>query len=403
MNIAVLLWSPDISGGTNVVFEHVKRLKEFGHQVSMITEDPVGESDVSWHTGASALTWKTYDDVQEEVFDLAIATWWRTALYLNRLHAKNYSYFVQSIESFFYPEEEKPLRLLVESTYNLPVWTITEAHWIQEHLKSRYFKMAKVVKNGIRKEIYKTDGAIKAERDATKLRVLVEGPLGVSFKNVEKTIELCKQSDADEVWLLTSSPVDKYPGVDRIYSRVPVEETAEIYRSCDVLVKLSRVEGMFGPPLEMFHCGGTAITYNVTGHEEYMIDTKNSFVLDMEDEAGVVERINMLKDDPELLLALKKEAIKTAEKWPDWHQSALEFEETLKNICVQSRQSISELTPLIEMAWSQYGVAENYRLRVLDLEASIRFRKIRAVLWEKFPKTYTWLASYKRTLLRKLQ
>jgi hypothetical protein len=154
----------------------------------MITEESVSDSDVSWHKGASTLTWKTYDEVQEEVFDLAIATWWRTALSLNRIKAKRYSYFVQSIESYFYPEEEKPLRLLVGSTYNLPVSTITEAHWIQEHLQKCYLKKTKLVQNGIRKVVYRTDGPVKSEREATKLRVLVEGPLGVFFKNVEKTI-----------------------------------------------------------------------------------------------------------------------------------------------------------------------------------------------------------------------
>jgi hypothetical protein len=210
-------------------------------------------------------------------------------------------------------------------------------------------------------------------------------------------------SEADEVWLLTSSLVDHYPGVDRLFSRVPVEETAEIYRSCDVLIKLSRVEGMFGPPLEMFHCGGTAISYNVTGHDEYMVDARNSFVLNMEDETGVVEKINQLKNNPELLVALKNEAMETAEDWPDWDQSASKFEDTLKEIAAEVGQANSELTPLINMAWNQYEVTENYRLRVLDLEGAVRFRKIRKVLWEKFPQIYTWLASCKRTLFRKLQ
>jgi glycosyltransferase involved in cell wall biosynthesis len=107
----------------------------------------------------------------------------------------------------------------------------------------------------------------------------VEGPLGVSYKNVEKTIELCRQAEVDEIWLLTSSEVTDYPGVNRCFSRVPITETAAIYRSCDLLVKLSYVEGMFGPPLEMFHCGGTALVYDVTGHDEYIRHQQNSIVV----------------------------------------------------------------------------------------------------------------------------
>ena len=66
---------------------------------------------------------------------------------------------------------------------------------------------------------------------------------------------------------------------DRVFERVAVESTPVIYRSCDVLVKLSQVEGMYGPPLEMFHCGGTVVTYDVTGHEEYVEHGVNGLVV----------------------------------------------------------------------------------------------------------------------------
>ncbi len=71
--------------------------------------------------------------------------------------------------------------------------------------------------------------------------------------------------------------------------KIPVESTPVIYRSCDVLLKLSKVEGMFGPPLEMFHCGGTAITYDVTGSEEYLVSGRNSLVVPMDDEKAVAD------------------------------------------------------------------------------------------------------------------
>ena len=45
-------------------------------------------------------------DVGQERFDLVFATWWKTALELHRINAYQYAYFVQSIESRFYPESE---------------------------------------------------------------------------------------------------------------------------------------------------------------------------------------------------------------------------------------------------------------------------------------------------------
>ena len=93
----------------------------------------------------------------------------------------------------------------------------------------------------------------------------------------------------------------RFPGVNKCFSRIPIHKTAEIYRSCDVLVKLSYVEGMFGPPLEMFHCGGTAIVYDVTGHEEYIEDGKNAIVVKKDNEEEVVSWLKKLKCDPVFL------------------------------------------------------------------------------------------------------
>lgn len=41
---------------------------------------------------------------------------------------------------------------------------------------------------------------------------------------------------------------------------------------------------MFGPPLEMFHCGGTSIVYDVTGHDEYIVHDKNGLVAKTDDD-----------------------------------------------------------------------------------------------------------------------
>ena len=163
--------------------------------------------------------------------------------------------------------------------------------------------------------------------------VHVPKALGVFFKNVERTIELCRQSDAPEIWLMTPTKgVSDYDGVDRVFSAIPVEKTAEVYRSCDVLVKLSTVEGMFGPPLEMFHCGGTAVVYNVTGYDEYIRDGYNALVSQMHDEESVVENINALIHDSQLRARLQEGALRTAQLWPDWPEASRVFEQAVLHL-----------------------------------------------------------------------
>ena len=224
-------------------------------------------------------------------------------------------------------------------------------------MEEKYGLNVQLVKNGIRKEIYEESGS-KYKKNKNVFRVLVEGPTDVFFKNVPKTIELVKRSKADEVWLLTSSKIDNYNGIDRVFSKVPINECAKIYRSCDVIVKLSYVEGMFGPPLEMFHCGGTAITYNVTGHDEYMINDYNSLIIDTDDEEGVVNAINRLYEDRALLEKLKTNALKTASKWPDWEESSESFYESVVKFS-KIKDKENRINAQINYLFDTYVMLEN--------------------------------------------
>lgn len=360
MKWVFLLGSPDISGGTYVIFEHAIRAMKNGDDVYILTEESIDKSRLDWHSEAKKLSWITYDDLANYHFDVAIATWWKTIYSLHLVESKNYLYFVQSIESKFYPEFEKPLQQLVESTYALDLPTITEATWIKEYLKMEYDNNVYLAFNGTRKDLYHKDIVPIKKRTKGKLRVLVEGPLSVSFKNVEKTISLCRKSEADEIWLLTSSKVESYKGVDKIFSQVPIEETGAIYRSCDVVIKLSYVEGMFGPPLEMFHCGGTAIVYDVTGHDEYIVHNKNAIVIKRDDEKKVIQAINRLKKDEEFLDSLKAEARITAEDWISWEESSNIFYQQVYEIVNKNVFNRKRLKSQTEFHMKSYIVFEQF-------------------------------------------
>ncbi|NIK78355.1 glycosyltransferase involved in cell wall biosynthesis [Paenibacillus castaneae] len=400
MKWAILLGSPDISGGSYVIFEHAIRAKKNGEEVTIITEEKVNMERLHWHPEARILNWRTYDEAMTDNYDICIATWWRTVYEITRITASTYAYFVQSIESRFYDLHEKPLRQLVESTYHLPLHIITEATWIQMYLKTECNKSAYLVKNGIRKDIYSTEGERYAERKQGKLRILVEGPIDVGFKNVPKTIELCRNSKADEIWLLTSSPVDTYPGVDRVFSRVPIFETANIYRSCDVIIKLSYVEGMFGPPLEMFHCGGTSITYNVTGHDEYIVSDYNGLVAQKDDDKRIIEYINMLKEDSTKLNELKVNALKTAGDWHNWDEAAEQFVDAVHDI-FNNKPHIEkeELKKNHQFFFEWYVIAEDYKNVKLSASRSIMFEKLKKHIRVRYPKFHQKLRKIKFSLI----
>lgn len=337
--VLFMLCDACICGGTYVILEHANHMNKLGYDITiallymdMNTFSHYKNSVNSWHPALNNLRFIHISEAETEHYDVAIFTLWSTVFHINRIDADSYIYFIQSIESRFFPSYYTFARNQIIKTYQSKIPAITEATWIKDFLHKHFKSEAKLVKNGINKSLYTTEGQAVAKRDKNKIRVLVEGPTNVDYKNVQRTLELCKKADIGEIWLLTSTYIKEHPLADRVFSQVPIHQVPQIYRSCDILVKLSYVEGMFGPPLEMFHCGGTAIVYNVTGHDEYIIDNFNGLVVNQGDETTVVNHLIELANNPIKLAKLKAGAIKTAQQWIDWETSSNQFATSLEEI-----------------------------------------------------------------------
>ena len=109
--------------------------------------------------------------------------------------------------------------------------------------------------------------------------------------------------------------------IDRVVGPIPHREMATLYAETDVVLKTSRVEGMFGPPLEGFHLGATCVVTEVTGHEEYVQHGWNGLVADWDDPRGTARLLDRLASDPRELHFLRVNALATAQSWPDWEQA----------------------------------------------------------------------------------
>lgn len=352
-----------ISGGTYVIIQHASFLIGMGYDVTLAVQEPFTAETLTWHDEAPKLYCVPIEDAKKISFDFVIATWWKTAFELGNFTSKKYGYFVQSIESKFYPESEIPLRSLVESTYRFPINYVTEATWIQRHLEEEFCRDTSLVRNGIRKDVYSATGVACSPRPSSgQPRVLVEGHFGVSFKNTALGVRLAKEAGAKDIWVLTGTPIRWLPGVSRVFSRVPMIKTPEIYRSCDVLIKLSTVEGMFGPPLELFHCGGTSVVFDVSGHDEYILDGQNSVVVSTGDVDGVVDSLRRLLADRTELLRLQAGACKTADSWPSWAESSALFQQWVDKSLDGPDMNGTTLKVLAEQAFEEYSTQEKQRL-----------------------------------------
>ena len=279
----------------------------------------------------------TLSDALEEEFDIAISTWWETAYSLFLLRAKRYASFVQSIEDRFYEPRESIERLSARLTLDLPVAFITEASWIAETLgELRADASVHLVRNGIDKQVFAPIDTIEPNIDEP-LRVLIEGSLESWYKGIGNAINSVNAMKEPKRLTLVCPNRTGLAPEDAALAIGPLSQTelAAIYADTDVLVKLSRVEGMYGPPLEGFHRGATCVTTEVTGHDEYIEHGVNALICDWDDERGTAAQLDLLARDRELLARLRRGALATAREWPNWQESSSNFAVALNEIAAE--------------------------------------------------------------------
>jgi O-antigen biosynthesis protein len=314
------------------VLEHAHRLRtEHGMDVALVRTLP---SEHAWRyerlEGVEVLDLAS---ARERRFDVAVATWWETAYELFSIDAARYAYFVQSIEDrFFQPGNVR--RMLAGATHSLPVAFITEARWIANLLRERNGAAPVFyVRNGVAKEIFAPPDSLQSSRTGP-LRILVEGHPGVWFKGVKDALAAADaMKEPHETTLVTTVPWQDVDGSRaRVLGPVPMSEMPELYANTDVVLKLSHVEGMFGPPLEGFHLGATCVVTPVTGHDEYVVHGWNGVVADWDDLAGAARWLDLLARDRRLLHYLRWNALATARSWPSWKQSSQFLAAALRRI-----------------------------------------------------------------------
>jgi O-antigen biosynthesis protein len=322
VTVAFLVNDLQLSGGVGVVVAHARQLHDrHGFDVTLVLARE--QEDPHWHhEPLQGLPVLSLDEARRTRFEIAISTWWETAFALFELHAERYASFVQSLEDRFY-RPGAPERLGARLVLDLPVSFITEARWIADTLDDlRPGVPCYLVRNGIDKAVFATPDALEPRTDGP-LNVLVEGYAASWFKGVNEAVAAVGQM-REPHRLTVVTPYREglvANGADRVVGPITQRELATLYAESDVLVKLSRVEGMYGPPLEAFHMGATCVTTEVTGHEEYVEHGVNALVCDWDDPRGTSRQLDLLARDRVLLHRLRLGALETARAWPTWEQA----------------------------------------------------------------------------------
>ncbi len=324
MKIAFLVNDLQLSGGVGVVVQHARQLSTIeGWEVTLVL---VREQEgPSWHgyEHLPHLHVRQREQALSEHYDIAVATWWETTFTLFELSADRYAYFVQSLEDRFYQHDEAE-RMGAGLTLDLPVAFITEARWIRDTLAGlRPGAPCHLVRNGIDKDVFTVLERVPVNTD-DPLRVLIEGSPSSWFKHVHEAIHAAAaMREPHHVTVVCGDRKALGEVVaDAVVGPLSHREMAALYERSDVVLKLSSVEGMFGPPLEGFHRGATCVVTPVTGYEEYVEHGWNGMLTDWDDLLGTARQLDLLARDRELLRFLRANALETARAWPSWEQSS---------------------------------------------------------------------------------
>jgi glycosyltransferase involved in cell wall biosynthesis len=330
VRVAFLTQDLQLSGGVGVIVHHAVQLARHGFEVDLVLTRAAERPEWTHH-GLDRVRVLALEEARAEHYDVALATWWETTAHLFELPAARHAWFIQSLEDRFYPPAS-PQRQAAALAQDLPVRFVTEAGWIARTLERLHpGETVHVVRNGVAKDIFAPVDAVPEAGEA--LRILIEGSARVAFKGVHEAVAACAgMTSPRHVTVVAGDGSGQELTVDRAAGPVSQARLAELYAESDVLLKLSRVEGMFGPPLEAFHKGATCVVTPVTGHDEYVVHRENGLVVDWDDIPGTTRALELLARDREVLRTLRANALETARAWPSWERQGAEMASVLRRL-----------------------------------------------------------------------
>jgi glycosyltransferase involved in cell wall biosynthesis len=316
----VLIHELGRSGGVDTILRYARALEG----AELVVTDPRAGA---LPPDAGGVPVRRLADAAGERYDVAIATWWATAVALWEVSAARRIVFLQSIESRFYEERWFYERFAAEQVLALPVGFVASANWMRELVvELRPDARCEVAGYGIDKAVFEP-GTGGSAPSGGPLRVLVEGQPSLWFKGVHDAVAAVRaMGEPAELTVVASDPTAA-PGLDgvRLTGGLDPPAMAALYAEHDVLLKLSRVEGLGLTPVEAFHVGVPAVVTPYTGHEEYLEHGRNGLVVGYDDLPGTARALDGLARDRERLAALGRGALATAAEWPSAEHAASRF------------------------------------------------------------------------------
>jgi glycosyltransferase involved in cell wall biosynthesis len=328
-----------VGGGHRDIFEHLNRLAARGHEVALYSL--AGEPD--WFDlNVPVHTFDDYTDLVEALAPLQaikVATWWNTAAPVwlaSTLHGIPV-YFVQDIETSYYPDDEY-VRNCVLASYRHEFRYMTISSWNRERLRELGLD-AELIAPGIDLENFRPLPGVARRRDML-LAVGRSNPL----KNFPLTLAawqaLAEPRPQLRLFGVEPALATAAPGI--VYEEAPTDERVnELMCEAAIFVQTSTHEGFCLPALEAMATGAAVVCTDAHGNRDFCVDGENCLMPASRTE-DVRAALARLLADPALCERLGRAGIETAADYA-WERRIDTLERFLVDVATPRRVDLDAI------------------------------------------------------------
>jgi len=350
-----------VGGGHRDVFEHLNRLCERGHEVSLYSLDgPPGWFPLR----VPVRSFADYDELAGALSQLdaiKVATWWMTAdaVWRGSVLRGLPVYFVQDIETSYYPDHEHARHAVLDS-YRPEFRYMTISSWNRERLREMGLD-AELIPPGIDLDVFRPRPQVRRREDM----VLALGRAN-PLKNLPLTLAAWQQlgggarAARPELCLFGVEPELVQPGgiaaADGVrYVQSPDDERVnELFCEATVFVQSSVHEGFALPPLEAMATGAAVVCTDAHGNRDFCRDGVNCLMPEPRP-AAVGGAIARLLADAQLRAELGRAGIATAQQYA-WELRIDALERFLRQVAASRRMAVAgELSESVRGTFSRSG------------------------------------------------
>lgn len=337
---------PDLffGGGARTVLEHAVNLRRFGHDTVVHIPQhsfpdlrhPLHDlyarvrayrdrRDFSWYGRDMVRVVPSMDDRFIRDGDIVIATWWKTAFWVDRLSSSKgvKVHFIQGDERVIDPEAVK--------AWQLPLAKVTVAHWLQESLLHLLHAPVRgPVMNAVNRNLFfQTPATIGRERT---VGVQFSTHEGKGFGAAREAFRIVRKQRPEIQFVAFGQRLfPRIPPFLRFYYKPRQEELRTIYSRCAVWLVPSTNDSMSLIPLEAASCGCALVATETGEMHRYFKDGESFVQVSERDPKGMAIALLDLLGNKKKREALARAAEECA-KNVSWERSSRDFEIILFNL-----------------------------------------------------------------------